>query len=224
LLLWLFTAYLVLPRVHRILSKFYVPNYFIGRVRTADGLLGDPVNLAVIGSPENLKKVMTQAGWSEAEPLSLMSRVKMVWASVLKRSYPAAPVSSLFLFYKKQDYAFQKEVNGNPRKRHHVRFWHVPKGWRLPGGRKVDFVGAATFDRRVGLSLFTLQVTHKIAENTDEERDLVAKSLGKQKGVDVEVVKYFTTAYHHRSGGGDQIKTDGALPFIDVSKLVTETG
>ena len=50
LLLWLFTAYLVLPRLHRWLTKLYVPDYFIGRVRTGDGLLGDPVNLAINGS------------------------------------------------------------------------------------------------------------------------------------------------------------------------------
>ena len=45
---WLVLAYLVLPRLHRILT-IYVPDYFIGRARTSDGLLGDPVNLALDG-------------------------------------------------------------------------------------------------------------------------------------------------------------------------------
>ena len=43
---WIIVAYLALPRLHRILSSIYVLNYFIGRTRTADGILSDPVNLA----------------------------------------------------------------------------------------------------------------------------------------------------------------------------------
>src|SRR3954451_23109775 len=43
---WLVLAHLALPRLNRILSSIYVPNYFIGRTRTSDGLLGDPLNLA----------------------------------------------------------------------------------------------------------------------------------------------------------------------------------
>ena len=49
LVFWVFFTYLVLPRLHRILTEIYVPGYFIGRTRTSDGLLGDPVNLAVHG-------------------------------------------------------------------------------------------------------------------------------------------------------------------------------
>ena len=47
-------AYLVLPRLHRILTTVYVPDYFIGRARTSDGLLGDPVNLAFLGEAEQI--------------------------------------------------------------------------------------------------------------------------------------------------------------------------
>ena len=46
---WALVAYLVLPRLHRILTTIYVPDYFIGRARTSDGLLGDPINLAFMG-------------------------------------------------------------------------------------------------------------------------------------------------------------------------------
>jgi hypothetical protein len=36
-----------------------------------------------------------------------------------------------------------------------VRFWPVPDGWRLPGGFQVGWLAAATYDRAVGISLFT---------------------------------------------------------------------
>ena len=49
IVLWFFTAYIVLPRIHRFLSRFYVPDHFIARVRTVDGLLSDPINVALNG-------------------------------------------------------------------------------------------------------------------------------------------------------------------------------
>ncbi len=217
LLVWLVSAYVLLPRIHRWFSKLYVPNYYIGRVRTFDGLLGDPVNLAIHGTKQDLIAAMKRAGWTQAEELSLKSSIKMTVASFLKKSYPSAPVSSLFLFGNKQDLAFQIEVDGNPHKRHHVRFWKTPKGWWLPGGYKADWLGAATYDRRVGFSTLTLQITHKIAENVDEERDYVVSTLQKtHKKMTVQVVEHFTSGFHDKNGGGDRIKTDGALPFIDI--------
>ena len=57
LVFWLFFTYLVLPRLHRILTEIYVPGYFIGRARTSDGLLGDPVNLGLHGSEGQVHRV-----------------------------------------------------------------------------------------------------------------------------------------------------------------------
>lgn len=171
LLLWLFTAYYALPRIHRLLTKMYVPDYFTGRVRTTDGLLGDPVNLALNGTKPNILAAMEAAGWTRADELSSKSSLRIVTCTIRRKSYPQAPVSSLYLFNKKQDFAYQQEVAGSPSKRHHIRFWKVPEGWILPGGYKIDWLAAATYDKSVGLSLFTLQITHKIAEETDIERD-----------------------------------------------------
>lgn len=216
LLLWLFSAYFVLPRIHRKLTKLYVPDYFIGRVRTADGLLADPVNLAFVGTKTNLKKAFVDAGWVIADPITLRSSWDIAVCSVLGKSYPSAPVSSLFLFSQKQDIAFQKEINGNPNARHHVRFWKTPAHWWLPGGTKVDWVGAATLDRSVGLSLFTGQITHKICENTDAERDFTWQSLAKEQ-VSAQNIPHFMTAYRSRSGGGDTIHTDGTLVIMSYN-------
>jgi hypothetical protein len=216
-LFWLFSAYIVLPRIHRRLTKLYLPSYFIGRVRTSDGLLGDPVNMAIIGSGRQLVDAMEKAGWTLADDLSLKSSVKMTLSSIRRKSYRSAPVSSLYLFSEKQSYAFQMEINGNPRARHHVRFWRTPRDWWLPGGYRADWLGAATFDKHVGFSLFTGQITHKIDSDIDKERDFVCKSLKSAKAVKkVEVVEHFSSGFHDRNGGGDRIHTDGALPFVNL--------
>lgn len=213
---WIFTAYVVLPRVHRFLTGLYLPDYYIGRAKTGDGLLADPINLVVFGERQHLQKTMAVTGWQPADPIKPRTVLKTIWYNLLRRSYPCAPVSSLFLFGKKQELAFQKEVPGKPHARHHVRFWQAPEGWRLPGGYRADWLGAATYDRRVGFSLFTGQFTHKIDEQIDKERDYVTQNM-ESAGATIRLIEDFNTAYHHRSGGGDSIVSDGAMPFVHLA-------
>ena len=179
---WVLFTYLVLPRLHRILTRLYLPGYFIGRARTSDGLLGDPVNLAVLGREAQVHQAMSAAGWTRADDLSLTTGRKIVTSTLRRRSYAEAPVSPLLLFDRQQDFAYQQEVAGSPSKRHHVRFWRCPSEWMLPGGHQVDWLAAGTYDRSVGLSLFTLQVTHKIDTQTDIERDHIVDSVLRRRG------------------------------------------
>ena len=224
-LFWGLLAYLVLPRIHRVLTTIYVPDYFIGRTRTSDGLLGDPVNLALMGDEDQLHSAMRSAGWTRADPVTLRSSLRIITSTITRRSYHEAPVSPLFLFGRMQDFAYQQEVAGNPAKRHHVRFWRTPEGWLLPGGARVDWLAAGTFDRAVGFSLFTLQVTHKIDADTDIERDFIVKSVqDASPGVRLEILRDFSTGYHSRNGGGDTIRTDGHLPVLDLRTLPLDGG
>jgi hypothetical protein len=217
---WLLVAYLVLPRLHRILTRVYVPGYFIGRTRTSDGLLGDPVNIALLGDEAQVHAAMAAAGWTRADDVNLASSRRIVSSTLTRRSYPEAPVSPLHLFDRQQDFAYQQEVAGNPAKRHHVRFWRCPEGWMLPGGYPVDWLAAGTYDRSVGLSLMTFQVTHKIAPDIDTERDFTVGSI--QQGhpaVTVRLIRNFSTGYHDKNGGGDAIVTDGDLPVVDLRQV-----
>ncbi len=215
--LWIITAYIVVPRIHRILSKYYVPNYFVGRVRSPSGFLSDPINVAFIGKEDTLHKAMKQAGWSLADPLNLKTMARTVYATILKQSYPNAPVGNMYLFNRKHDFAYEIEVNGTPNERHHIRFWKTPNNWYLPGGHEADWLAAATYDTHVGIKVATGQIDHFIMEDIDKERDFVVSSVessGYTK--DVEIVEHFTNAYHDRNNGGDRIKTDGSLPFITL--------
>ena len=217
---WLLVAYLVLPRLHRVLTHLYVPNYFIGRTRTSDGLLGDAVNLALLGDEAQVRAAMTAAGWTLADDVTLASSLNIVKATLSRRSYPEAPVSPLHLFERQQDLAYQQEVEGNPSQRHHVRFWRCPEGWRLPGGYPVDWVAAGSYDRSVGLSLMTLQVTHRIAKDIDVERDhIVATLTAANPGAELERIRHFASGYHARNGGGDEMVTDGDLPVVDLRRI-----
>ena len=219
-LFWVLLAYVGLPRLQEVLSKVYVPDYFIGRSLTDIGVLGDPINLALDGNEADIHAAMLRAGWTRADELTIRSSWRIVVSSVLRRPYPEAPVSSLFLFGQRQAFAYQQEVDGNPAQRHHVRFWPVPDGWKLPGGFEVQWLAAATYDKAVGISLFTLQVTHRVDADIDIERDYVIDTVRYAvPDASLRVIKDYSSAFTTRNGGGDVVRTDGSLPILDLTTL-----
>lgn len=215
--IWIFSAYIAIPRFHRWLTKYYLPNYFVGRVRSGSGLLSDPVNLAFFGKQGELEKAMQRAGWQKAELLNIKTYLRTVVAVLFRKSYPNAPVGNMYLFNRKQDFAYQIEVGGTPNARHHIRFWKTPVGWRLPGGHSADWLAAATYDSGIGFKLATGQIDHMIHTDIDEERDFIISTLKQNKCVlTIEIITHFTDSYHDHNNGGDRIKTDGSLPFITI--------
>lgn len=221
IIFWAVVAYLALPRAHQIFTWLYVPDYFIGRTRTGDGLLGDPVNMALQGDEIDIHAAMTAAGWDRADPITPRSTWRTITAWLTRTPYPEAPVSTLTLFGRQQDFAYQKSVPGKPSERHHVRFWKTPDGWVLPGGRRVDWLAAGTYDRAVGLSLLTFQVTHKIDADIDIERNYIVDDiLYACPDSYLEILPDFFSSYHDKNGGGDRVVTDGDLYLVDVVDLV----
>jgi hypothetical protein len=209
LLVYLVIAYFVMPidwrwYVHRHPSLDDVPDITI----TGNGIPGDPLNVALIGTESEVKQIMQAAGWKAADPLGLRSDLAIAADTVLKRPDNQAPVSSLYLFGRKEDLAFEQPVGSSPRKRNHVRFWRTDK---VDDGRPM-WIGSATYDERVGFSHTTGQITHHIAPDVDAERDHLFGNL--QETGDLSET-YFEDGFHKtlegRNGGGDPWHTDGRL-------------
>lgn len=179
------------------------------QVRTKTGIPGDPLNVALVGSEEAVVRGLLAAGWHPADPLSLESSLRIAADTVLRRPYTDAPVSSLYLWDRKQDLAFEQPLGNDPRRRHHVRFWRAPQ--HDEQGRPL-WIGAATFDRAVGLSHTTGEVTHHIGPDVDAERDKVVADLTQAGATQTSyLVKDFQSARRGKNGGGDPYYTDGAL-------------
>jgi hypothetical protein len=210
ILAYLAVAYLLVPGLwKRYTLKHPSLEGLPGVTYTADGIPADPINVALIGTRVEVLKIMLAAKWHPADKLTLRSSLEIAEASVLKREYDDAPVSSEFLFGRKQDLAFEQAVGDNPRHRHHVRFWESDK--RDPDGRPV-WLGAAIFDKRVGLSRTTGQITHETAPDIDAERDKLFDDL-KRTGDLAEfiVVPGFHQKREGRNGEGNPWHTDGSL-------------
>lgn len=177
--------------------------------RTHDHIPGDPLNIALIGLERDVSKSMLAAGWHPADPLTLESCLRIAGDTVMRRPYKDAPVSNLYVWGRKQDLAFEQAVGHDPRRRHHVRFW---RSTELDDRRRPLWIGAATFDEKVGFSHTTGQITHHISPDVDLERDKILNDL-KQAG-SVAAIDWQQTFHQQlsgRNGGGDPWKTDGRL-------------
>jgi hypothetical protein len=192
-------AYIILPRIVRlglkILQRKRVPRY----TTTGDGLAGDPVNIALTGTLQQLRTAFATIGWSEADRLGLSSSWGMVRAFVFNSPYPRAPFSTLYLFGRGQDIGFQKAIDDSPRKRHHIRFWALDLAlaedsmdsasfWlntkRPPADARVLWVGAGTKDIGLSLTQLTFQVTHATDSDTNAERDYIIDELKNHQVID----------------------------------------
>jgi hypothetical protein len=209
LLTYLMAAYVIVPLAWKRETRHHLdPSNGPRITHTPDGIPGDPVNVALSGSESEVIHAMIAAKWYPADPITFRSSVRIVVDSVFRRPDDDAPVSTLELFGRKQDLAFEQPVGDSPRERHHVRFWH----WdRLHDGREV-WLGAATFDVRVGLSDTTGQVTHHIGPDVDAERDRILSELQTAgQTVDIYWIDGFHKELQGRNGGGDPWHTDGRL-------------
>jgi hypothetical protein len=209
--LWFVLAYGGLPRLwshHE--RKLHAGRHAEIASYTSQGIPADPVNLELKGDAASLDCAFALAGWTKADAVSVWSGLKIGGSVVLDRAYPQAPVSPLYVEDKAQDVAFQRDEGTSADKRHHVRFWQVGPG---------DWLGAATFDRGVGFSLFTLQITHHIGPDVDAERErigaLVVASGGRVAGT---IASGIPGNRWHRNGGGDKFRTDGAIRVLDLGR------
>ncbi|WP_088255454.1 LssY C-terminal domain-containing protein [Fimbriiglobus ruber] len=172
---------------------------------TKDGRAGDPINLRLVGTKNELVAAFCAAGWSPADRTNVRSAVRIGASVVLNRPYPQAPVSDLYLFGRVQDVAVEREVGGSARSRHHARFWEAGC---TADGRSI-WVGAGTFDARVGRSPATGKITHRIAPDVDTERDTVLADLGRAGRLSAARLAPRDGPFDGKNGEGDCYYTDG---------------
>ena len=204
-------AYALVPMAWTLFSEPVVDfsDSFPRLTETGDHHAGDPLNVALIGNEAAVKSAMAAAGWFTADPLGIRSDLEIAADIILERAYVTAPVSRLFLFGRSEDLAFEKPAGPDPDQRNHVRLWLLP-----PHAERLAtvYIGAASFDRGIGLSHETGQLTHHIAPEVDHERDKLKADLMKTGHLeDSYMVPGFHDVRSGRNGGGDPWSTDGDL-------------
>lgn len=213
--LYLLLAYAVLPAVwshyehHPELSE--APRTTVA----PDGIPGDPLNVGLTGSREEVVRAMLAAGWSPADPITFASSLEIAESVMFNRPYPTAPVSTLLLYGRRQDLSFEREQGSSASQRHHVRYWQSPQ----PGvdGREL-WIGSVTFDRSAGLAFTTGQITHHIGPDVDAERDaLIAELVRADQVTRVYQVTGVGATTRGYNAGGDWYYTDGEITIAVLS-------
>ena len=210
LLVYLVGAYVIVPGLMRVGRLFVRPKHLPLFCITSDGFASDPLNIAIIGTPEQLVTAMEKAGWHVAQELSLRTILATINTIVFNLRYNGMPMSRLYLFGRRQDIGFEKQVRKDGRgNRHHVRFWATtyqtiqslsPRtiDWENRDEDSVNgrilWVGAASRDVGITFTKQSLQLTHAVDPDTNTERDTLAADLET-----AEVAKLVRTIRLHSS-------------------------
>ena len=141
-------------------------------VRDKDGAnTGDPLNLVVIGHPKDVYVAFIRAGWDETEVVTRASAWRTLRSFLGGGEYRYSPVSSLYVFDRPQDVAFQK-ARDNIHQRNHLRLWMSRARYQ---GVPV-WIGQISRDIGVRFTRKTI-TTHKIDPDVDETREYLLEDL-----------------------------------------------
>jgi hypothetical protein len=180
------------------------------RTTTTQGIPGDPINVGLVGTKEDVLQAFGAAGWRPADAITLKTSIEIGISVALRLPDPNAPVSTLIYDGRRQDLAFEKPVGGSADQRHHVRLWQSDP--LTPGGDGPLWLGSASFDRGVGFSHDTGQITHHIGPDLDAERDFVITSLTEAGWIrSTSEIEGSGATEDGRNGGGDRYFTDGKV-------------
>lgn len=212
---YLLIACLLVPNIWRWRDQSRLPEFSNMVTHTEQDIPGDPINVGLVGTREQVIRAFAAAHWDPADKITLRSSIDIGLSVALERPDLEAPVSPLMFEGRKQDLAFEKPVGRSADQRNHVRFWRTNK---LGTDGRPLWLGSASFDRGVGLSHDTGQITHHIGPDVDAERDLVIGDLEKAGQISSTYeIQGIGATQHGRNGGGDPYFTDGKA-MIGITK------
>jgi hypothetical protein len=205
--IYVILAYGVLPTFWTVHERHVPAADRVMVTATPEGIPGDPINVGLIGTKEEVLCAFAEAAWNPADPVTLGSAIEIGLSVALDRPYKDAPISTLIYENRKQDLAFEKQAGTSADTRHHVRLWMTAE---VAADGRPFWLGSTSFDRGVGISHDTGEVTHHIAPDIDAERDYVVDNLDKAGAVaDSYEIDGCGATWEGRNGGGDLYFTDG---------------
>ncbi len=174
----------------------------------------DLTNVMFIGSRDDIATAFEAAGWIQPQQASIRTHIRSIRAVADGHGDSTAPMSDLLVEDQKADMSWQKSFN-DLSKRHHIRIWKQPTTWN---GRQV-WIGAATHDIDFAFWRPGTAMTHKIAENVDEERDKVMNDLLFTSCASVlDTPERFEIPTFTHNATGDSMRTDTRLAILQVNE------
>jgi len=174
--------------------------------------LGDMVNFVIVGSQKDVRAALDAATWHVADTNNQGAVLNAIMQTYDKKDYLAMPMSTLYLFGRKQDFGYEMaEPIAMAASRHHFRIWKAPFTW---DGHEV-WVGAGTHDIGFAKDKRNNSVTHKIDPAVDGERDNIGSSL--RKANKAKTLSYYLPpdpVQDAKNATGDGYHSDGKLLVV----------
>jgi hypothetical protein len=178
---------------------------------------GDPLNLIILGSPEELGNSLIRAGWDETERLTFASGWR-TFKAFFGGEYKYSPMSSLYVYGRGQDAGYQK-ARDTIHERNHLRLWLSPMKFRG------EHVWVGTITRDIGVYFTTRAwnlTTHAIDPYVDESREYLREDFKNAQSLErfgfVEGAGAATKEEPHRNLMNAPWWTDGLRLVMEVSK------
>jgi len=172
----------------------------------------DLINMAFIGTGEELAQAFRDAGWKESDSVSRQSVMRQFHAFLAKSSYATAPMSRQLFDGRPADLTLEKTFDSYGR-RDHLRIWKLES--------RVDdaplWVGAAVRETGATLSVTRMGFMHHVSDDLEEEQRAVQRhllavdcldSVGRieRLGMDKAVI----------NATGEVLRTDGSIMVLQL--------
>jgi hypothetical protein len=182
--------------------------------RTLDKKLheADLINMAFIGTREELADAFQSAGWKQSDSVSLHSVERQFYSYLAKSSYATAPMSRQLFDGRPPDLTLEKTFDSYGR-RHHLRIWKLES--------TVDdlplWVGAAVRETGATLSVTHIGFMHHVSDDLEGEQRAIQRHLLaadcidsvakiERPGIDKAVI----------NATGEVLRTDGSVLVLRV--------
>lgn len=185
------------------------------RATDASGQPSGVVNILIVGSEEELKRIFEAGQWTVVGRAKAGEKKDDSSQNQSERTYLDMPLPELFLFGKPQDYGF---VYPEPvtvyQTRRYLRVWKAP----LTVSNQTLWVGAAAHDDGPWWDDRTGEVNHQPNPNVDAERTFVGESLN-STGLVAQL------GYVQAPGGpaaAGPLGTDGRILLLKLTNLPSQ--
>jgi hypothetical protein len=182
------------------------------RTTTRSGQAADLVNVALLGTAEQIDQAFHAAGWEHGDPTSTKSVMREIHAFLTFKNYPEAPISRQLVDGEPVSATWEKSLDSYE-KREHLRIWARND---VIGGQTV-WLGAMTRETGATLSVKQHKFIHHIDGDTDAGRGMLVRDLNLTGCVaSVYYVERPQMEHAAMNATGDAMRTDGSLAVVQL--------
>jgi hypothetical protein len=183
-----------------------------GRTTTRYGQPADIVNIALLGSTEQMDAAFRAAGWKNGDRMSARSVLRQAHAFLSFNNYPNEPITTQLVDGRRVDTTWEKGLDSYA-KREHLRVWgrnDVIEGQTV-------WLGAMTRETGATLSVKQHKFIHHIDADMDKGRTMLVRDL---KLAGCVAAAYYVQrpqmTHAAMNATGDPMRTDGSLVVVQL--------